>query len=90
MGFGLNSITLAMLIHAGSKRRGSSDPPERYRTQDVMYAFTELMVRRRTRVAGECQLCFSSSLYWVGSTLRCVIQKPGKPISRVHNIDIVL
>lgn len=43
--------TLAMLIHAGSSNRGSSDPPERYRTQDVMYAFMEFIVRRRTRVA---------------------------------------
>jgi hypothetical protein len=43
--------TLAILIHAGSSNRGSSDPPERYRTQDVMYAFMEFIVRRRTRVA---------------------------------------
>ena len=43
--------TLAMLIHAGRSNRGSSDPPERYRTQDVMYAFMEFIVRRRTSVA---------------------------------------
>jgi len=42
---------LAIAIQAGNKSLGSSDPPDRYRTQDVMYALTELMVRRRTRVA---------------------------------------
>lgn len=50
---GEGGVTLAMLIHAGSKRRGSSEPPERYRTHEVMYAFMEFTVRRRTRVAGE-------------------------------------
>jgi len=28
-------LTVAMLIHAGSKSLGSSEPPERYRTQEV-------------------------------------------------------
>lgn len=28
--------TLAILIQAGSSNLGSSEPPERYRTQDVM------------------------------------------------------
>jgi len=31
----MRELTVAMLIHAGSKSLGSSEPPERYRTQDV-------------------------------------------------------
>jgi hypothetical protein len=43
--------TVAILIQAGNNNRGSSDPPERYSTQLVMYAFKAFMVRSRTRVA---------------------------------------
>lgn len=32
----LERHTLAMLIHDGRSMRGSSDPPDRYRTHEVM------------------------------------------------------
>lgn len=44
--------TLAIQIQAGRSKRGSPEPPDRYRIHDVVYAFIKLMVSRRTIVAG--------------------------------------
>lgn len=43
--------TVAIETQAGSSIRGSSEAPERYKTQEVIYAIKKFVVKSRTAAA---------------------------------------
>ncbi|EDO01520.1 hypothetical protein SS1G_03995 [Sclerotinia sclerotiorum 1980 UF-70] len=66
----MTARTLAMQTQAGRSKRGSSEPPDRYRIHDVVYAFIKLMERKMpnsgyAKKYGDTRMQNGSLVIWI-------------------------